>query len=194
MIPYRILQTKAGDVSGRKSKRSTSAVLRTFPKSNTARMRGITLLISVIISSVVLSVALALLDISYKQQILASSAKESQKAFYNADTAMECALYWDQQKDAFDFIATSFLKGGIQCNGQTIIIWDAAGANIAPNYSNVATDRTTFYQIPCAGGGLLGQVTVGRSSTGATTIYVSGYSTCTITDPRRIERGLKISY
>ena len=78
-------------------------------------IRGVTLLISVILTSVVLSVALALLDITYKQVLLSGSAKQSQYAFYNADTAMECALYWDQQKNAFDY-TTPLGAGSLLCN------------------------------------------------------------------------------
>lgn len=166
----------------------------------TPSMRGITLLISVILSSVVLSVALALLDISYKQQLLASTAKQSQKAFYNADTAMECALYWDQQFAAFDYVATTYLTNGFTCNGQTIVITPSSWAPVPQNSSTVAGGtRTTFFNIPCnaslgQGTGLLGQATIVKSSSGATTVYTSGYSSCDTSDQRRIERGLKILY
>ncbi len=58
--------------------------------------RGFTLLIAVIFMSVMLSFGLALGSLSYKQQVLASSAIESQYAFYAADAGLECALYTDQ--------------------------------------------------------------------------------------------------
>jgi Tfp pilus assembly protein PilV len=156
--------------------------------------RGITLLISVVLTSVVLTVALALLDITYKQVLLASSAKQSQTAFYLADSAMECALYWDQQVDAFDYTATSYLTNGITCsdsggNVQTII------PNNAPNSSTVAgSTRTTVINIPCQSGGTQGTVTITKTNTNTTTLYANGYSACSATDPRRIERGVKVSY
>lgn len=65
--------------------------------------RGFTLLISVIFMSVMLSFGLTLGALGYKQQILASSAIESQYAFYAADAALECALYADQRQDAFAY-------------------------------------------------------------------------------------------
>jgi hypothetical protein len=46
--------------------------------------------------SVMLTFGLALSSLSYKQQVLASSALESQYAFYAADTGLECALLADQ--------------------------------------------------------------------------------------------------
>lgn len=67
------------------------------------RERGFALLIAVIFMSVMLSLGLALSSIGYKQAILASSAIESQYAFYAADAAMECALYADQQQNRFAY-------------------------------------------------------------------------------------------
>ena len=49
--------------------------------------------------SVMLAFSLALGSLGYKQQVLASSAIESQYAFYAADAALECALYYDQQNN-----------------------------------------------------------------------------------------------
>lgn len=155
-------------------------------------VRGITLLIAVILSSVVLSVALALLDITYKQVLLSSSAKQSQFAFYNADSVMECALYWDQQKGAFDFTASPYLTSGLICNQTTIM------PTSAPNSSTLfATSRKTVFYVPCAGSDtslIQGVVTVIKQNNGATNIYATGYSTCNPSDPRRIERGLKVLY
>lgn len=53
--------------------------------------------------SVMLSFGLALGALAYKQQVLASSAVESQYAFYAADAGLECALYADQQQTLFAY-------------------------------------------------------------------------------------------
>jgi len=52
---------------------------------------GYTLLFAVIISSLVLSVAMFILSVSKKQFQLATAARESMKASYNAKSARECA-------------------------------------------------------------------------------------------------------
>lgn len=65
--------------------------------------RGFALLITVIFMSVMLTFGLALGSLGYKQQVLASSAIGSQYAFYAADAALECALYADQQDNAFAY-------------------------------------------------------------------------------------------
>jgi len=65
--------------------------------------KGFALLIAVIFMSVMLTLGLALSSLGYKQEILASTAIESQYAFYAADAGMECALYADQQQNLFVF-------------------------------------------------------------------------------------------
>lgn len=161
----------------------------------TTQPRGVTLLVAVIVSAVTLSVAFALLDIAYKQQVLASSAQQSQYAFYNADSIMECALYYDQQQGSFDF-TTPAPSASIACNEQNIINYTST---VAPGGGGNL--RTTTFNVTCSGSDVKGTVTVVKSdgtalcsATGHTCIYTTGYSTCNTSDPRRIERGLKVSY
>lgn len=63
--------------------------------SNHSRKKGFTLLIAVLVSSIFLSLASTIATITFKQIILSSIGKDSQRAFYAADAGMECALYWD---------------------------------------------------------------------------------------------------
>src|SRR3989344_7789289 len=74
--------------------------------NNFQKKRGFALLIAVIFMSVMLSFGLALGSLSYKQQVLASSAIQSQYAFYAADAGLECALYADQKQGLFTYNAT----------------------------------------------------------------------------------------
>lgn len=57
--------------------------------------KGFTLLFAVLVSIMVLAVGTSIINISLKQVILSSAGRESQFAFYAANTGMECALYWD---------------------------------------------------------------------------------------------------
>ncbi len=54
----------------------------------TNSQRGFALIIAIILTSVVLTMAEALLDVAYKQVLLSSAAKNSQYAFYNADSGL----------------------------------------------------------------------------------------------------------
>ncbi|MDP1690214.1 MAG: hypothetical protein Q8L52_03370 [bacterium] len=90
--------------------------------------RGFTLLIAVIFMSVMLSFGLALGSLGYKQQVLASSAIASQYAFYVADTALECALYFDQKQDLFAYGNYGGIGGNVKsmtCDGNTVAVVQA---------------------------------------------------------------------
>jgi hypothetical protein len=150
--------------------------------------RGFTLLISIILASVVLALGTALLDISYKQIVLASSAKQSGYAFYTADSALECALYWDQQKNVFDF-SNATPASSITCGGQTMNF--SGGGNTT---YVVGTVRTTKLTVTCPSGGSDGIITATKDSGGNTALYATGYNDCNALNPNRIERGLKATY
>lgn len=70
-------------------------------KNTTQYNRGYTLLFAVLVSALVLSVGISILNISKKEFLLASSARESITAFYAADSGLECAKYYDD-KGSFD--------------------------------------------------------------------------------------------
>lgn len=152
--------------------------------------RGFTLVIALVLSAVVLAVGMALTDIAVKQLQLSSSAKNSQIAFYNADSALECALYYDQKVNAFYYNESQNIS--IVCNGLTLSSY-ASLSNYAETQNGSA--RTTTFSIPCAdSSGVTANITIIKTPTGTTNIYANGYNTCRATDSNRIERGLKIQY
>ena len=65
------------------------------------KQRGFTLLLATLVASIVLTVAASIFSIAKKQAELASLSQQSQYAFYAADTAAECALFWDSQYNYF---------------------------------------------------------------------------------------------
>lgn len=155
-------------------------------------LRGFTLLISLILTSVVLAVGVALIDIAVKELQLSSSAKNSQYAFYNADSALECALYFDQKMNAFAYSQSPTTP--IVCNTVPIYLPDMYGLG---GYGSTVSGsaRTTKFNVPCIdGSGITAQVTVIKQSSGTTDIYANGYNSCDSTNSLRIERGLKIHY
>jgi len=147
--------------------------------------KGFTLLVAMILTSVLLSVGLALLDIALKQVTLSSSARQSQYAFYAADSAMECALYWDQKMNVFRYDYQGNAASEVRCAGLPVT-W--------VNTSQSGGIRTSEFDIPCAGGGTQGSVQVFKNQTGITNIYASGFNSCSSSNPRRVERGLKVFY
>lgn len=169
-----------------------------MPRTRSSQPRGFALLIAIILASVTLAVGLALLDVAYKQIILSSVTKNSQDAFYKADTALECALYWDQKSNSFDYNTPN---ANIICSTLGI-------QNYASQISG--NTRITTYTMPCAGGtGTLASVTVYKTNPAAanaycdvsaagvqskTCIYSEGYNFCSASDARRIARGIRAIY
>lgn len=76
-------------------------ITQTAPR--VSQKRGFALLIAVIFMAVMLSFGLTLAALAFKQQTLASSALQSQYAFYAADSALECTLYADQKELLFAY-------------------------------------------------------------------------------------------
>lgn len=144
--------------------------------------RGVTLLIAIILVSVLLALGLALIDVAYKQAVLASTVKQSEIAFYAADSALECALYWDQQMGAFSY---STPLSSITCATRSMSVTSSVNGST----------RTSSFNVPCeTGGGTRATVVAYKQSNGQTAIYASGYSSCSTSDPRRVERGLKVTF
>jgi len=57
--------------------------------------KGFTLLLAALVASIVLALGTSIFGLVQKEIILSSIGRDSQYAFYAADTGAECALYWD---------------------------------------------------------------------------------------------------
>ncbi|MEK7075414.1 MAG: pilus assembly PilX N-terminal domain-containing protein [Patescibacteria group bacterium] len=137
--------------------------------------KGFTLLMATVISSLLLSIGISIYNITLKELILSSYGRNSQFAFYAADTGLECALYWNIKKDAFSTTTPST----IECDGKTI--------------ENVGGGPISTFNINFSPEPFCATVTVDKS--GSRTIIESrGYNTCNVDNPRRVERGMRITY
>lgn len=67
----------------------------------TTRHNGFALLFAILTASLILTVGLAIFNITLKEFVLSSQIRDSQFAFYAADTGLECALYWDLQHPGY---------------------------------------------------------------------------------------------
>ncbi|MBI2618266.1 hypothetical protein HYW58_02325, partial [Candidatus Kaiserbacteria bacterium] len=73
---------------------------------------GFTLLIAVLVAGVLLAIGLAIFNIAIKELLLSSSGRDSQFAFYAADSGTECALFWEQKQNGFSTSTPS----AVTCN------------------------------------------------------------------------------
>ena len=175
---------------------------------------GYTMLFAVLVSSILLSIGIFILNVSKKEVILSAIARESAIAFYAADGGVECAHYWNAQGDLFGLntngtkkIDSVIPEGQISCGGSGITVTfpnfpatlptvnftveskfkidtltHCAEVTIKKGYKNIIVTTIT----PPS------SVTTYIPDEAAGTIINSlGYNTCVITDPRRVERGLR---
>ena len=152
--------------------------------------RGFALLIATVLSSVALAVGLAVTDIVYRQVVLSSAAKQSQYAFYAADSALECALYFDQQQGTFAYQASPPGSTSISC---------AASGGVVPISFAITEPSATILRFSsdwfsAAAPPACARLTVLKSSTGAADIFAEGVNTCDLSSNRAIERGIRVSY
>ena len=160
------------------------------------KKKGFTVLFAVIVSSLVLALGLGIVAITMKEVKLSGTGRDSQLAFYAADSGSECAEYADLTQAAF---ATSSSADGvptIKCNKTNITV------NKSSSEADSATSTFTMYMEydidskavdskPCA------IVSVGKYMEGSvqkTTIDSRGYNTCDTTNSRRLERGYRVEY
>ncbi|HET8581481.1 MAG TPA: hypothetical protein VFL98_03375 [Candidatus Paceibacterota bacterium] len=154
------------------------------------RKRGFTLLIAVLVASLMLILASSIFDLVEKEVILSSLGRDSEDAFYTADSALECALYWDFQQQAF-----SNPSGGpsIVCNGTQAsgpITYGGVEDPMTYQYENTSVSDSPH----CV------KVTVTKHATNPkTTINAYGYNvSCSVlaagSDERALERAVEVNY
>ncbi|OYV26139.1 MAG: hypothetical protein B7W98_03350 [Parcubacteria group bacterium 20-58-5] len=139
------------------------------------KKKGFTLLIAIIFMSVMLSLGLALSSLGYKQAVLASSAVESQYAFYAADAGLECVLYTDQQQNLFAY-ANHASPGSVSCDGSAATIGSGPSGPQCFNTAACKNEWVTSTRLSLDGGARCADVTVYKpSGAGATYLFSQGY-------------------
>lgn len=142
--------------------------------------KGFTLLIAILITSMVLIVSFAVVNVAVKQLVLSNSNEESQYAFYNADSGVECAVYWDFKDGVSSFDPNAVSPNTITCNNQDFTV------------GGVPSNATSTFRLNLSTGCV--DVSVGKHSNNITIIDSRGYNTCSGTSLRRLERGQKLTY
>jgi len=154
--------------------------------------RGFTLLLAVLISSILIALGSAIFDLVSKQILLSSAGRESQFAFYAADTGIECGLYWDYVQNAFS--STSPMTQ-ISCGGST--------ATVSRTYTQSPPDNpghpreVSTFSFSYSGGATAPctDVKVTKNYLPTQTMLESyGHNTCVLSDPARLERAIRVSY
>jgi Tfp pilus assembly protein PilX len=173
----------------------TAVVHNDMNTSRHTHDRGFTLLLAALVSSIVLSLGAAIYSLAVKELQLSSLGRDSQYAFFAADTGAECALYWDVRYDYFATSApASVVAPDPRCDTQS---FTALGRATSYPYTmsfsldvSVPSSATTY----CT------KVSVTKAQSGGvlqTTIHSDGYNgSCATyaTSKRTLQRSVELHY
>jgi Tfp pilus assembly protein PilX len=140
--------------------------------------KGFTLLIAIITTSMLLIISFVIVNVALKQLVLASSSRESQFAYYNAESGVECAMYWDFKNGTVSAFDRSISTNVASC----------AGSALGSTGGAATTTFTINFTKGCA------VVSVGKTLSTTTYINSKGYNVCPGGAQRRFERGIQITY
>jgi len=150
-----------------------------------ARQAGFTLLLTSLVASLMLTIAASMFTLVQKQIILSAIGRDSQFAFYAADSGAECALYWDFRHSAFSSV-TPFTTA--VCDGESLGTITFAGYG-------------TPMEFEYEPNGYCARVSVTKAApvngVSRTTIYARGYSSSCAsieTNARALERAVELYY
>ncbi len=181
-------------------------------KTRKINKKGFTLFVAMVVSSLLLAVGFSISNIILKQLLLAGSGKDSQVAFYAADSGAECVQFWDAKGSNGDPLVTDgpfatstvIADAGIKCGTGSV------GATKLPNGSGDKNSTSTVV-IDYSSGGYKacsvvvvtkGFVTSGPDQIPFTKVISRGYNSsmlsdksgCDTTNKRTVERGLMVQY
>lgn len=180
------------------------------------KQSGFTLLISMIVTSLVLAIGFSIGSIILKELALSASGKRSQIAFYAADSIAECARYWDRKDvDGFSVDNSLIVTQSPFATSSSGTPFIRCGTGIDPNDpgrvegfikdSDLEYATSSFFAIftnpadPTTAA--CGKVTIIKSPPFNTTIEARGYNVgyttgigCDTSNPKAVERGLRITY
>ncbi len=153
--------------------------------TNPRTQHGFALLYTVIVVSLILTIAISISDISYKQGLLSSLAKDSQAAFYEADAGIECGEYYDLTVGSFPLGTTvETAPQALSCADRPLRL---SIADSATDYF-VYVPRTALNTEPCF------SILVNKLSEAPQTVVEGrGYNRCDQSD-RQVERAVRVRY
>ena len=146
--------------------------------------RGFTLMLAALIASVTLALGTSIFALAQKELTLSSVGRDSQFAFYAADTGAECALYWDMRFQLFP--TTTATTKNLTCDNEAK----------TTTVLNVDGDIVSSFEFEP--NGYCAKVSVTKSNTNPRTkIHVDGYNTSCAnveSSSRALERSVDLTY
>lgn len=150
---------------------------------------GFALLYATIVVAVVSSLGAVLSSLIVREADLSATARESSRAYYSADAAMECAQYWDLQENHFPQNYGGSPPSDISCvsNGSENI-------NVTYTTTSVGDEKYEF-TIDNQSAGICADVDVIKREDGNRSItQIEAFGTDNCSGSTRVERALRTTY
>jgi len=152
----------------------------------TQKTNGFVAIFAMLIATIVLIMVMSITRTAYKETLLSGSVRESERAFYAADTGSECGLYLDRiEKNVF-------IPGGMTtatCGDETVTI-TTTGLNV---YTfSIPIDHLSCTKVEVSKNLIIDSISMTR-------VIARGYNvSCddvtTFTSRRIVERKLEVKY
>ena len=147
--------------------------------------RGVALLFTLLIIGVAISLSTGVFNIILGELKIGEGARESMRAFYAADSGVECILYWDLKEQAFVFDK----EKAITCVGLSPVFTRSS----QPINGKAATVYQSVASLTLANGTCV-FLTVIKFSDGSSRISALGENTCNAAATRVVQRGVEVNY
>lgn len=164
--------------------------------SRVTTQSGFAMLFTVLIVSLILTIAIGISNLTLRQTILSNLAKDSGVAFYQADAGVECGMYLDTHS-TFPYGAnTSEVPQSFECGPQMMLLdtLDPDENTSTTNYFRYIPQDQTLRNSnqPCF------TIMFDKRSIDTVTgigslVRSAGYSSCA-KGPRQVERLLQVKY
>lgn len=175
----------------------------TYTRTQRNGKRGFTLLLAALVSSIALAVGISIFSIVNKQIQLSSMGRDSQFAFYAADGAADCALFWDVRRQVFSTTtppAPPPDPNAVTCATQSVAVTTTDRTDVSGAWQS--TDFSYSYDEPGTPSTHCVNVVVTKAAgasagTVNTTVHVDGFNTTCAeiaTSPRALQRSVELNY
>jgi Tfp pilus assembly protein PilX len=157
------------------------------------KKNGYALYTAIIVTALFLIISYSVVNLSVRQLALSTLGSESHIAFYNADSGLECAMFWDIKNGFISSFSTT-TSSSISCNGQNITTGSQTVSTNPTQSSRIggggSSNPTSIFQVNLTKGCAI--VSVTKNTNGTTLIESRGYNLCSGND--RYERGIRVQY
>lgn len=149
------------------------------------KQKGYAILFTMVLVGIISTIAIGLANLSYKQLILSSVARDSQISFYQADMALECALYVENIENKETL--TSPYICGINSNGNNYSLDFAINTNGSGSYELNPSSSDISSSSPCF------NISRTENLEGVISVDAKGYNICNKTNIRTVEREVQVT-